>query len=192
MQATGGARLIEHLQGGGVQAELAKQAFDYVVLQEQQQWPSFGREQRARELEAPARTLDVIARAAGAKTFFYMTWARRDGDRDNLPTDSYEQMQARVREGYRDAARAIEAPVVAVGLVWQQVVRAHPDIALWQPDGSHPTLAGSYLAACVFFKAFYGSSPEGNTFTAGLPDADARRLQRTAAENQALYAPTEL
>jgi hypothetical protein len=192
MEAPGGAKLIEHVQNGRVQVLLAEQAFDFVVLQEQQQWPSFAQSQRQREFEAPAITLDVMVRAAGAKTLLFMTWARREGDRPNRVDDTYEQMQARVHEGYRDAARALDVPVVGVGLVWREVVRTHPDLALWQPDGSHASLAGSYLAACVFFKAMYGRSPEGNAYTAGLPDEDARRLQQVAAAAKALYAPSEL
>src|SRR5881275_3253107 len=33
--------------------------------------------------------------------------------------------------------------------------------ALHDKDQSHPTLAGSYLAACVFLKTLFGQSPAG-------------------------------
>jgi hypothetical protein len=190
MEAPGGAKLADHVASGRVAGLLSEQRFDHVVLQEQQQVPSFSRKQRERELDAPARTLDVMIRAAGARSWLFMTWARRDGDRDNRPDDSYEAMQARLAEGYADAARALEVPIVPVGLVWQQVSRAHSDIALWDADGYHPAKAGSYLAACVFYKAFYERSPEGNAFRAGLSDADALRLQRAVASADALRLPT--
>lgn len=192
MQAPGGARLVDHVKAGRVAKALAEQRFDYVVLQEQQQWPSFGVEQRRREFEAPAGTLDVLARAAGAKTWLFLTWARRDGDLHNRPADSYDAMQDRVREGYRAAGRALGAAVVPVGLVWQRVVRSEPDLKLWDADGSHASRLGSYLAACVFFKAFYERSPEGNPFRAGLPEGEAARVQRAVAVGTALYAPSEL
>jgi hypothetical protein len=192
MEAPGGAKLVEHVQRGRVATLLAEQVFDYVVLQEQQQWPSFEREQRQREFEAPAGTLDVLIRAAGAKTWLFLTYARRDGDRPNRPGDTYAQMQARTRDGYRDAARAIGASVVPVGLVWERVLRADPDLALWDADGYHPSRLGSYLAACIFYKAFYDRSPEGNPFHAGLSPDVAARLQRAAGLGTALYAPHEL
>lgn len=192
MEAPGGARLIEHVSAGQVARQLAAQRFDYVVLQEQQQWPSFNRGKRQREFESPANTLDVMIRAASAKTWLFLTWARREGDRPNVPDDTYEAMQVRVRDGYRDAARVLGAPVVPVGLVWRQVVSAQPDLVLWQSDGSHATPLGSYLAACVFYKAFYDRSPEGNRFTAGLAPQDAVRLQRAAGSAKALYSPSEL
>jgi hypothetical protein len=184
--------LIDHLTHGRVAAQLASQRFDHVVLQEQQQWPSFNRGQRQREFETPANTLDVMIRASGARTLLFLTWARREGDRDNRPDDTYELMQARVREGYRDAGLALGAPVVAAGLVWQAALRAQPDLPLFQPDGRHASRHGSYLAACAFFKAFYARSPAGNPYLGDRPQADAPRLQHIAAEATALHEPSEL
>jgi hypothetical protein len=60
---------------------------------------------------------------------------------------------------------------------------------LWNADGYHPAPAGSYLAACVFYKAFYERSPEGNAFRAGLSDADALRLRRAVASAEAVQRP---
>ena len=68
-----------------------------------------------------------------------------------------------------------------VGLAWQQVRREHPEIGLWDPDGSHPSRAGTYLAACVLYATLFGESPEGLSFTGHVPGGEARALQRTAA-----------
>ena len=46
---------------------------------------------------------------------------------------------------------------------------------------THPSPAGSYLAACVHFATLFGASPVGNEYTAGLPADDAELLQRAAA-----------
>ncbi|NOT61979.1 MAG: hypothetical protein HOP19_17325, partial [Acidobacteria bacterium] len=44
-----------------------------------------------------------------------------------------------------------------------------------------PTLAGSYLAACVFFTALFGESPVGiESALKGLAQADITALQKTA------------
>jgi hypothetical protein len=192
METPGGATLADHVKRGRVAQLLAEQAFDYVVLQEQQQRPSYASAERRKLFEPPAITLDVMSRAAGAKTWLYLTYGRRDGDRDNRPNDTYTQMQARTREGYRDVARATGAAVVPVGLVWERVVRTEPDLGLWFTDGYHPSVLGSYLTACVFFKAFYGRSPEGNPFHADLKPDVAARLQRAAAVGAALYAAQDL
>jgi hypothetical protein len=81
-------------------------------------------------------------------------------------------------------------PVAPVGYAWFVVRRAHPEIGLWQDDGSHttaagtyPTAAGTYLAACVFYAAIFRQSPEGLTFEGGLADAQARVLQAEAGQS---------
>jgi hypothetical protein len=56
----------------------------------------------------------------------------------------------------------------------------HPDIDLWQTDGSHPTQAGTYLAACVFYASVFRQSPAGLSFHGGVSDEQARSLQDEA------------
>jgi hypothetical protein len=53
-------------------------------------------------------------------------------------------------------------------------------------DQSHPTLAGSYLAACVFLAALLNLDPVGiDTELPGLAAQEIALLQRTAA----MYLP---
>ena len=53
-------------------------------------------------------------------------------------------------------------------------------IVLWQADGIHPTLAGTYLAACVLYARIFNASPAGIADTAGLPPDVAGMLQAIA------------
>ncbi|HKU41476.1 MAG TPA: SGNH/GDSL hydrolase family protein [Polyangiales bacterium] len=173
----GGATLEQHLAQGTLREPLEHGPWDYVVLQEQQQRPTFAPEEVERFFFTPARTLDVLVRAAGARTVLYMTAARRDGDG---PGDTYEAMQARSIRSHQQLARELGALTVPAGPAWQSVRRERPDLQLWQPDGMHPSLAGSYLIACVFYAVLYAHSPLDNRFTAGLPDDVAQVLQRAA------------
>lgn len=54
-------------------------------------------------------------------------------------------------------------------------------IDLWQDDGSHPTVAGTYLAACVFYGVIFGESPRGLSYHDGLTSNEAAYLQSVAA-----------
>jgi hypothetical protein len=54
---------------------------------------------------------------------------------------------------------------------------------------SHPTRSGTYLAACVFYAALFGESPEGLEYTGGLGSGEAAILQSIAAET-VLQDPT--
>lgn len=51
-------------------------------------------------------------------------------------------------------------------------------------DGSHPTLIGTYLAACTVYASVYGKSPVGNSYDyVGRIDKDtAAFLQQVAAD----------
>ena len=59
-------------------------------------------------------------------------------------------------------------------------VIAPPAVELYQQDKRHPTLAGSYLAACTSFATLTGKSPAGNTYDAGLDTETAGFLQAVA------------
>ena len=50
---------------------------------------------------------------------------------------------------------------VPVGVAWERFLRTHDRPTLYDRDGSHPTLAGSYLAACVFLAVLFHESPVG-------------------------------
>lgn len=59
---------------------------------------------------------------------------------------------------------------------------------LYKKDIKHPSLAGTYLAACMFYAAFYQQSPIGLPYTADLSHADATILQRVAWETLVSYS----
>lgn len=78
-------------------------------------------------------------------------------------------------------AAELGAIVVPAGDAWQRFLAKHTSPALHDKDKSHPTLAGSYLAACVFFSVLYHESPLGiETAVKGLSSQDAALLQNIA------------
>jgi hypothetical protein len=176
----GGYHLRDHARADEVQKRLSQTRYDYVVLQDQGQVSGWT-ERRKEFLLDPGRTLNALIRQAGARPLLYATFARREGDFATFPGDSYEAMQARVDDGYAALGDEIAAPVVPVGRIWRETLRADPTLRLWAQDGQHPSLAGSYLVACTFLMQLYGRSPVGNTYRAGLDPADAHRIQNSVA-----------
>jgi hypothetical protein len=55
------------------------------------------------------------------------------------------------------------------------------------PDKRHPSLAGTYLAACTIYSSLYGKSPAGNPYTGGIDSKTALFLQETARETVRNY-----
>ena len=72
-----------------------------------------------------------------------------------------------------------------MGLAFEESYRRRPDLRLHKDyDGSHPSLEGTYLAACVVYASLYGRSPVGNPYDYfGKVDKEAAGfLQRVAWE----------
>ena len=66
-------------------------------------------------------------------------------------------------------------------MAWQALLRSHPEVVLHDRDGSHPTVAGTYVAACAAFGELFDTSPVGNSAKVdGLSDEIAEVLQRAA------------
>jgi PKD repeat protein len=53
----------------------------------------------------------------------------------------------------------------------------HPEIELYAADGSHPSAAGSYAAACSFYSVMLRKNPVDITYNFGLTDTIARYIK---------------
>jgi hypothetical protein len=185
-ETPGGFTLQRHVTSKRAIERIETGRWDVVVLQDQSQLPSFSDRQVERKVYPFARTLSAAAGKADAKTVFFLTWGRKDGDTANVRTDTFERMQARLDRGYGRIARELEAPVAPVGRAWRLAVQARPTVELWSGDGSHPSVAGTYLAACVFFEVLYAKSVLLNPFRPpGVSQADAEFIQEMAHRGNA-------
>lgn len=182
----GGATLKKHWQDGKALAAIKKGHWNYVVLQEHSTFGSTVVVNNVVQLNDPtdfytyARLFDAEIKKVGAKTLFYMTWARQ-----NAP-----QNQTIIAKTYTDLADELHDDVIPVGLAWGSSLKARPDLALHQSDKSHPNPDGTYLAACVFYASLYHKNPVNlvaynvQTANAGSPTLinkqDAIFLQKIA------------
>jgi hypothetical protein len=90
------------------------------------------------------------------------------------------EMTQQLADAYTRAGNDNGALVIPAGLAFARSIRERPDLNLYVADKRHPSLAGTYLAAATTYAAIFGSSPEGNSYTAGLDAETARFLQTTA------------
>jgi len=76
----------------------------------------------------------------------------------------------------------LNATVAPIGLAWKESMDNDPDslINLYSMDNSHPSLAGSYLTACVMYATMFQKSPEGSIYLGGLPEGQVIYLQQIA------------
>jgi len=166
----GGASLRMHWNKGQALKAIQSGKYDYVVLQEQSTLPV----KNAARMRENVLLFDEAIKAAGAKAVLYMTWARKHSpDHQKLITDAYESI-----------GRETGAVVVPVGKIWWQFMAKNDSPALHDKDQSHPTPAGSYLAACAFIATLFGKSPlEIKYIPKGLSAADAQKLQKAVASH---------
>lgn len=207
----GGYRLAQHASdartdGHAVQVALSEpSAWDVVTLQEQSQIPGFPESDPTFvESVGAAGELGALCDARGARVVLYQTWGRRDGDDTNpgLYPD-FTTMQDRLSAGYRALATAAadagaDVRVAPVGEAFRRIHDGEPDpldpaalfSRLYAGDGSHPSLAGSYLAACVIAAVARDADPRTIAYRpAGVDEADATRLLDAAAEAIAAESP---
>ncbi|MBI2770978.1 MAG: hypothetical protein HYX47_15245 [Burkholderiales bacterium] len=111
-----------------------------------------------------------IARKNGARPVFFMSWAYQDKP----------EMTAQLAQAYTQAGRDNNALVIPAGLAFARSVALKPELNLYIADKRHPSLAGTYLAACTTYAVLFKQSPVGSSYTAGLDPATARHLQSVA------------
>jgi hypothetical protein len=153
---------------GGLRQMLSETSWDRVILQGYSDGPITAG--KAGPFRDAARSYAEAIRETGAEPMFFMTWAYSD------QPEMTEQLDA----AYSSIGAELGAQVVPVGLAFASALSRRPELALVIEDKKHPTLAGTYLAACTFYAALHGRSPEGLAYTAGLAVPDAGFLQEVA------------
>ncbi len=94
------------------------------------------------------------------RTVLYATWGRADGS-DTLTHYGWtrESMTEGLYDSYCQAAQIAHAEVSPVGLCFAAIVEKHPEINLYDPDKSHPSYAGTCVAALCHYKTVFGEMP---------------------------------
>lgn len=182
----GGYTFEGHLSNSTSIGLIGQPIWDFVVLQEQSQLPSFPLSQVQSDCFPFADSLDSLIRLANpcTETMFYMTWGRENGDAGNCPSwppvCTYEGMDDLLRQRYNQMAVDNEAVLSPVGAVWRYLRQNNPTLQLYSSDGSHPSLEGSYAAACTFYSSIFRKNPTLITDDYGLNPADALIIRNAA------------
>jgi len=181
VSAPGGYTLAQHLSDPSTLAKIDAEPWDYVVLQEQSELPTFPSYQAGPAVEL----VDLIRQHDPATgVMFFETWGYEGGDTSNCPAlpdvCSYSSMQEQLGQAYARLAGMTDSSEALVGEAWSQSQALYPEIDLYSSDGKHPSVQGTYLAACVFYQALFGRSPAGAAHPS-VPGTEATALQSIAA-----------
>ena len=157
--------LEDHWNNGDALRTIREGGWSLVILQ---QGPSALPESQAL-LRDYTKRFDAEIRRAGARTALYMVW----------PSKSRVQDFEGVSRSYRNAAADVGGLLLPAGDAWQDAWKLDPALALYSPDGLHPSREGSYLAALVIVQRAFGIAPARLPAPGISPDV-ARLLQQAA------------
>jgi len=145
----GGATLEKHWNEGKALKLIKQGKWDYVVLQDLSTQAYKGKDSMFKN----AKLFDEEIRKVNARTALYMTWALENSP-ENFPALS---------EAYTTLAKELKATLIPAGEAWRVISNAteKPAFPIYKTDHKHPVPAGTYLAACVFYRVFFGAPSTG-------------------------------
>lgn len=181
-KASGGFTFQNQLNDPATHTKIHARPWDFVVLQGQSQEPSFPTSQVNSSTLPPAVALadSVYANNYCSQAMYFMTWGRQVGDPQWDSINTFDKMNGRLRDAYVRISDSAQGCVAPVGVAWKYVRDNFPTINLYQADGSHPSVEGTYLAACTFYASSFRKPSTGATYTAGLDATTALKLQTAA------------
>jgi len=180
----GGASLREFLNPEnqiGSELQLAlKETWDYVVFQEQSFRPVGNPDAFLSAAEELSRLFPRCVK------LFYQTWAYRDGSPKLQETNlTYCEMYEGLKRSYRDAATRCGGILVPVGDCFCRIWKQGSPVNLYRPDDFHPSMEGTYLAACSFVAEIFKMDPRDLVGVDGISSSSASLLRETAAKGKA-------
>ena len=184
----GGTSLYAHSQNQTTINKINQQNWDFVVLQDQSQRPSLSPSYVAASVYPYATQLVNLINSnyICSEPVFYMTWGRKYGDQTNCqsypPVCTFLGMQERLRDSYLTMGLDNNASVSPVGIAFKNSISLDSTIDLYTSDNSHPSIYGSYLAACTFYSTIFKKSSVGCSYKPNaINPSDALFLQQVAS-----------
>jgi hypothetical protein len=180
----GGARLKHHNVERLIKAKAISsiEKFDLVILQggSGETLTSESRKEFSQFVKKHVQTI----RANNSQAALYMTHAYVK------PHKKFMDNQIKIiEETYTKVGNENQVLVIPVGIAFDLAYQEQPSIRLHKLDASHPSLLGTYLAACTVFSSIYGKTPVGlkyNYFGA-INEKDKKFLQEIAYKATSMY-----
>lgn len=173
--AVGGASFQDHWSDPALREALETQQLDMAVFQEQSCMPVVD----PRNTYLYGDSLAVLCSSEGIQPAFLMTWARKN---DPLMLEG-------LSGGYSRMGFVHQCPVAPCGAGFEILRRNHPEIDPYAGDGAHPSVSGSYLAACIVCSSVLGADISGESVWVppGITAEEGQLLRLTAVEACSLY-----
>jgi hypothetical protein len=162
-------KIGEVVKGGASLEELYEHTDAIATIEKSGPWTDVVLQEQS-DVAQPEKTQEYVnsfsqsIRRVNAHTLIFETWVHNDKLSD----------QARVKSVAQSVASGCGGTPVFAGEAFDLCRQRHPEIALYSDD-RHPTQAGTYLAACVFYGKIFGRTPVGLPSDLSLVDDVTKR-----------------
>lgn len=181
------ARLKEHWNEGSAAQSIQQKPWDFVVLQDQSDWATL--EDGVINNLAYITRFKQITKQSNEKAIItvFKTWPKQkdSGWYKNAETRNYLRshnfMRLSIDQNTTNNANKANVDIVPISDYWLYILDNNIPVRLYEPDGSHPSVAGSYLNALVFYRYFTMSKLENIPYApVGINKKAALKLQEIA------------
>lgn len=133
--------ISDHLLDGEIQKLILSGNYDYVIIQQGPSSQPYGRE----TLINYGKVYKQLCDKGGAELVFFMVW----------PSRKYYHTFDGVIASYHEAAKVCGSMICPVGEVWKEHFDTTNDFSYYGPDGFHPSLKGSKVAANLIVDSLF-------------------------------------
>ena len=169
-----GSTMSQHAQDATTLAKMAEREWDIMVFQEN----TFVAANNPVEATVGMQELRFKIPNSTTRLFLFMTWAY----------EAEPAMLSAIKTTYETTAPLVSGTIVPVGLAFQEILNDPGNtLTLYNPDGIHPSVEGTFLASAMFYAAIYEKDPRLNPYNGGLAEEDASYLKEKAYETMLNY-----
>ncbi|MBT4968553.1 MAG: hypothetical protein HOM80_06055 [Bacteroidetes bacterium] len=174
----GGQYSTHHIQNPFVFEKFQEQAWDYIVIQDNQgAYVNMPPYISSEYLNANLQLYDSIKEYNSCtRVLWFAGWGGEGGYPTYFPGDNTISCIGRILDNMIYQNTFVNEIVAPVGEAWIKSLTEQAGIDLYSADAVHPSQAGSVVSASVLYSIIFKSNPGNLSFTGGLPAADAEYL----------------
>jgi hypothetical protein len=193
MSAPGGYEFERHFKDPATLTALSSRAWDFIVLQESGWRVALPPVEAKIQVYPFADSLkrEIFRNNKDAQLVLYVTHGYEHGVNTIGETQwcqwdpsvcSQEGMSKRIQETYKELSRIFDAQSAPAGPLWQIIKSKNTDLHLFEPDGVHPNIAGSYANALTIYSVIRKQRLISVYAPADVDSETAKFLQDTIAD----------
>lgn len=162
--------------------------FNYIIVQEQSTKPITSYNSFETDI---GKLKELIHKHnPNAKIVLFETWAREEGNifyKEN-PQYTYKTAEKALLDAYQKAAEKYDLMISYAGVGFYMSKLRNEKVNLYQSDLTHPSGAGTYLAALIHAGIIYGINPKDVSYvpTFKIEASGGNKIQPTAEECEIL------